>query len=495
MAIPFGALWKRFAVGAAIVVVLSATATATGILVEANHEISIVTGPHGVKPIKHIDDVLQNVAPSDPQTILLIGSDHRYADTTDEPPRSDTMIVVHLDPDQHATAVMSIPRDLLVDVPGHGKMKINAAFSIGGERLTVSTLQSLGIFVSHVISVQFGGFQRAVDRLGCVYADIDRRYFNDNSGPGPNYAVIDIQPGYQKLCGQDALDYVRFRHTDSDFVRAARQQAFLAQAKDQIGLGKLVSNREQLLRIFAHYTSSDIANKDFTEILGLIKLVYESTKNPVTEIKFPATDCPDTTCVEITPEALANTIARFDAVQGPVEDASVADAGAGGGAKPKPKRIRTAGALAPGLVADGKEASAIALTTELRLEPLGLPVYVPGVRLARGGFVRDSSPRSYDIFDRDKQRHRAYRIVLSTGLDGEYYGVQGTTWRSPPILDHPTDERRIGKRTFERYFDGRRIRLIAWRTPHAVYWVANTLSERLTNRQMIDIAGSLRRVG
>jgi LCP family protein required for cell wall assembly len=485
--------WKRFAIGAAIIVVLSATATASAILLEAKKELAplLEGGPGGVKAIPQIENVLKDVDPSDPQTVLLLGSDHRFADTQADPPRSDTIIVVHLDPDQHATAVMSIPRDLMVDIPGHGTQKINAAFHLGGEKLTVSTLESMGIFVSHVISVQFGGFRRAVDRLGCVYADVDRRYFNDNTGPEPDYAVIDLKPGYQKLCGQDALDFVRYRHTDSDFVRAARQQSFLAQAKDQIGISKLLSDREELLRIFARYTSSDIANKDFAEILGLLKLVYLSTKEPVTEIKFPATDCPDEACVEITPESLARTIQRFEAVRGAEDDGST-DSGA---AKQPAKRIRATKGLAPGLIYARKEAENVALQTDLRLTPYGLPVYVPRVRLARGGFVTGSSPRSYEIFDRDRKRHRAYRIVLSTNLDGEYYGIQGTTWKTPPILDHPTDVRKIGNRTFMRYFDGKRIRLIAFKTPKAVYWVSNTLTEKLTNRQMIDIARSLRLIG
>ena len=484
-------LWKRFAIGAVIIILLSATATASAILLEAKDDFDIIAGPKGVTSIPGVENVLKDVDPSDPQTVLLLGSDHRFADTKAEPPRSDTMIVVHLDPDQHATAVMSIPRDLLVDIPGHGEMKINAAFSLGGEKLTVSTLESMGIFVSHVISVQFGGFRRAVNRLGCVYADVDRRYFNDNTGPEPDYAVIDIKPGYQKLCGQDALDYVRYRHTDSDFVRAARQQAFLAQAKDQIGVSKLLGDRKELLRIFAAYTSSDIADRDFTEILGLLKLVYESTKEPITEIKFPATDCPDRSCVEISPEALAKTVERFEAVRGKEDDGG-GEAGAG---KPPAKRIRAGKGLAPGLVYARKEAENVALATDLRLSPYNLAVYVPRVRLARGGFVTGSSPRSYEIFDREKKRHRAYRIVLSTGLDGEYYGIQGTTWRNPPILDHPTDERKIGNRIFRRYFDGKRIRLMAFETPKAVYWISNTLTEKLTNRQMIDIARSLRLIG
>ena len=124
---------------------------------------------------------------------------------------------------------------------------------------------------------------------------------------------------------------------------------------------------------------------------------------------------------------------------------------------------------------------------------VGLPVYFPTARLATGGY--SGASRSYDIFDRGKHKYRAYRIVLAQGEAGQYYGVQGTTWRAPPILDNPTDEVRMRNRTYQRYFDGRRIRLIAWKTGKAVYWVSNTLSQKLTNKQMMDIARSLQRVG
>ena len=130
----------------------------------------------------------------------------------------------------------------------------------------------------------------------------------------------------------------------------------------------------------------------------------------------------------------------------------------------------------------------------LRLAGLGLPVYYPKARLQGQGYVTDGSPRSYEIYDRNKNRYRAYRLVLYANEAGQYYGVQGTTWKAAPILDNPTDEVRMRKRTYRRYFDGKKIRLIAWETPKAVYWVSNTLQQKLTNRQMMDIARSLERM-
>jgi len=83
--------------------------------------------------------------------------------------------------------------------------------------------------------------------------------------------------------------------------------------------------------------------------------------------------------------------------------------------------------------------------------------------------------------------------VIASGKLGQYYGVQGMTWRNPPILDDPDGTTTAGGRRFRLYRDGRRIRLVAWETPRAVYWVSNTLTSSLTNRQMLATAESLTR--
>ena len=152
------------------------------------------------------------------------------------------MMLVRLDPNLSVTPVLSIPRDLKVSIPGHGTDKINAAYSLGGAKLSIQTIQdATGIEINHVINTDFKGFIQAVDKIGCVYTDVDRRYFNDNTGAYVRdaYATINIRAGYQKLCGPKALDYVRFRHLDSDIIRGARQQSFLRQAKQQVGIEKL----------------------------------------------------------------------------------------------------------------------------------------------------------------------------------------------------------------------------------------------------------------
>ncbi len=93
--------------------------------------------------------------------------------------------------------------------------------------------QLTGVKVNYLITVNFRGFRQLVDKLGGIWMDVDRRYFNDRGGPY-GYAKINLQPGYQNLGGYQALDFVRFRHTDSDLYRNARQQLFVRALKDQI---------------------------------------------------------------------------------------------------------------------------------------------------------------------------------------------------------------------------------------------------------------------
>jgi LCP family protein required for cell wall assembly len=489
---------RRFALGAIVIAMLSGATVASAVLLEVGAVTSIIR-ENSVPLAPDVGRLLQDVAPGKPQTILVIGDDRRKIDVQQHnPTRSDTMILVRLDPKRGATAVMSLPRDLLVDIPGHGRDKLNAAFADGEDALTLKTIRSLlGIPIHHYVRVTFWGFRQAVDRVGCVYSDIDRKYFNDNTPPvggGGAYAAIDVPSGYQKLCGQRALDYVRYRHLDSDLVRAARQQAFLGEAKDQVGVSGVFSDRDALLKIFARSVRTDIRSS--RSVLSLLKLVAESSSKPVAEVQFPALDAGDGSGnLQISPTALQATVRRFLAIR--------ATRGARGstprsvGATARAARARSgrhsaSTAAAPGLIAARAAGEDEAARLQVKLP--SLPVYYPRL-LASAGRYRTDYARAYSIADRGGNRHRAYRIVAFQGTIGQYYGVEGTTWRSPPILDDPSVRRRIAGRTYELFYDGGRLRLVAWRTPRAVYWVANTLLRTLTNRQMLALARSTARIG
>ena len=122
-----------------------------------------------------------------------------------------------------------------------------------------------------------------------------------------------------------------------------------------------------------------------------------------------------------------------------------------------------------------------------------LPFYFPEYR-ATGSRYTNDSPRIYSIADESGKKYRAYRISISTGAPGEFYGVQGMTWKDPPLLDNPDLVREHDGRKLLLFYDGTKLRRVAWRTQRAVYYVSNTLNYRLSNAKMLSIASSLRRL-
>lgn len=379
--------------------------------------------------------------PADGKTILLIGSDHR-AKAAARDARSDTMMLVRLSPRAKAVSVLSVPRDLQVQIPGKGTAKLNAAYAYGGVPLAVKTLRAvLGTRIDHVIDVDFAGFRALVDALGCVYTDVDRRYFNRNDGSAAtNYASIDIQAGYQRLCGADALDYARYRHGDNDLVRAARQQDFLRQTRAQLGVAELLGDRHALLRLLGKHTRTDIRGS--RQVTALAKLVVAVADKPVVQVPFPATIGPS--YVYAQPAAIERTVHRF------LHPAATAPARATG-VKPKRKPARTR----PRLPA-----------------------------------VQEQTTRTYTVKDAQGTAHRARRRTMRIAV-GEYYGVQTLDWPDPPILAAPHEERTLGGRTLRLYYDGKHLRRVALRSADGVAWVSNTLTLRLTNAQMLRLARRL----
>ena len=491
-------MYKRFALAGVIITLLAAATVASAVLLEVNEAFQIFH--RNTTPLDPaVKGLLADVEPGKPQTILVIGDDRRKAEALQRhppPTRSDTMLLVRLDPSKGATALMSLPRDLLVNIPGHGKQKLNAAFAYGEDRLTLRTVRNLlKIPIHHYVRVTFWGFRGAVDRLGCVYVDVDHRYFNDNhppNGGGPPYAAIDVGAGYQKLCGSDALDYVRYRHLDNDLIRAARQQSFLGEAKNQIGVSSVWSNRKELLKIFGQSVRTDIDSR--SAVLSLLRLVALSAAKPIQEVQFPGRDTGDGSGnVEIGPSALHATVRAFLAARPNTVTAESQKQGTSkGSSSAKHKRSKRTTAPPTGLVRNRAAVENIAAQLQVKLG--GLPVYYPTLMGATAGYKAPDA-RAYDIVDRNGKRHRAYRIVAYGGQIGQYYGIQGTDWRSPPILDDPTKREKADGRTYEIFYDGSRIKLVAWRSRRGSYWVSNTLQRRLTNKQMLAVAHSLRSLG
>jgi LCP family protein required for cell wall assembly len=192
---------------------------------------------------KEAQRILNEVPPpNEPAVALVIGYDRRYGPEKGNESRSDTLMLVRADPLQKTISMLSFPRDLRVELAGckgHPPRiaKINEAFTDCKTKGAVETVRKLtGIPINYFITVDFRSFIKIVDDLGGVYMDVDRRYFNNNEGlgAGQTYSSIDIRSGYQRLNGANALAFVRYRHTDSDLYRNARQQEFVKAVKQQL---------------------------------------------------------------------------------------------------------------------------------------------------------------------------------------------------------------------------------------------------------------------
>jgi LCP family protein required for cell wall assembly len=175
-------------------------------------------------------------------TILVLGSDVRTGESIDEsdqgPGRADTIMLVHAS--LGSVRKLSIPRDVEVDVPGHGVSKINAAYALGGAALTIETVESFlgnGLEVNHLVEVDFEDFPEFIDSLGGITVDAKTRICSppfDNFWKGLNF-----RKGENELDGTRALGFARVRKNtcapgEDDRARAARQQEVLRAIGDQI---------------------------------------------------------------------------------------------------------------------------------------------------------------------------------------------------------------------------------------------------------------------
>jgi LCP family protein required for cell wall assembly len=223
--------WVRVALWTGGTLLLIVVAVVAAALLLFYHDYTRLTSPppsfvHAEKQIDNLPEA------NSPAIALVIGSDHRYADGT-APARSDTLMLVRIDPRTHLISLLSLPRDLYVNIPGFGMDKINAAYSDGGPKLALETVKQVtGLHVNYLVGVNFHSFTSLVNDLGGVYIPVDEAYVhteaeNNALPPGERWSAIDILPGYQLLNGANALAFSRFRHTDSDFYRTARQQTFL----------------------------------------------------------------------------------------------------------------------------------------------------------------------------------------------------------------------------------------------------------------------------
>jgi LCP family protein required for cell wall assembly len=491
----------RFALAGVAILLLSGAATATVALTKLNH-IAEEVFPRGSQ-IHVARGVIETAYSGGPQTFLIIGSDRRAAskDAFDrnDPPHSDTLLLVHLDPEYGQTSVMSIPRDLLTTIRTRGgaeyyPRKINSAYTIGSEEggtdrgaeLAAETIEHLlHIKLNGVIDVTFKGFIGVVDTLGCVWVNVDHRYFNEPNGSAEtNYSAINLQPGYQKLCYEKALSYVRYRHTDSDFVRVARQQDFIRDLREQVPVGNLLGEIDTVSKAVGKAVTSTF-HASAGQLLELAKLAAFSQQKPLRQVKFRAENVNATiggeSFVTSTPALIKQTVQEFLHGHAPLRLPSSSASSS----------HSHQGAHSPSNASiDLYQVSSADRATALSIAPnLPFPLEYPALQTGPA-VLQEVHP--YTIEDHNHPHH-GYVAVWQQNSLGGYYDVEGLDWVNIPLFAHARSQK-IGSRTYLIVDDGAHIHDIGWRVGHVIYFVSNTLLEDLTNAQMIAIARSTTRL-
>jgi LCP family protein required for cell wall assembly len=543
-----------------------------------------------------------------PAIALVIGSDRRAGDPAGGS-RSDTLMLVRIDPRTKYISLLSLPRDLYVTIPGYGVDKINAAYSDGGYKLALKTVEAAtGVKPNYLVTVDFKGFRDLVDKFHGVYVPVDQRYYHVNVAGQEQYSQVDIAPGYQLLNGTNALAFARYRHTDSDFYRNARQQVFLhafsQRASSQlhgIGISQLTTLRDVAETVAKNVQVTGPNGPPSVQTMIELATTAYAIKDRVITSRLNATVAGDATnsYVQATPEAMRMAVFAFThpesmrpptntlpgkASNGPkvpkfkprvdptttplttVNGNGSRGAAAKGGAalgtwgypvtvslnpaptfgfhqsvvyyRPGDQQAATdvsdilGGAVARPITAAYKAYASHGLvvvlgksftgklaheaskstgglpsdvtrdSTTYRADfqaangPANFPVLYPTVRQDASTFVPwISSPiRTYRIAEAGGGTNSLYAYWGYNGIAGAYWGIQETRFTKAPILANPDQRRTLDGRTYQFYFNGSHIHMVAFIEHGTAYWVQNTLRDDMSNADMIAIARSLKPV-
>lgn len=208
--------------------------------------------------------------------VLLLGSDARK----NEDGHSDTLMIANYNQETKKVKLISIMRDIYVDIPGHKKQKINAAYTIGGPELVRQTIkENFGLDIHYYAMVDFKGFPKIADIIAPDGIEVDIPYTMSHG------IYMTLKPGKQILHGDQLLGYVRFRHdSKNDFGRVERQQEVLSKLKDEAVSIHSILSLPKLLGAANAYVDT---NLDKMTILSIGKGVMDNKSEKVETLRLP----------------------------------------------------------------------------------------------------------------------------------------------------------------------------------------------------------------
>lgn len=420
--------------------------------------------------------------------ILVLGCD-KHPDNAGEETRSDTLILVHADPDENYLSMLSLPRDLRVEIPGQGLQKLNAAYAFGGTELAVKTVEELTkIDITEYVEVDFQAFSDMTDALGGVYIDVDRRYYNDDAGS--DYELIKISPGYQLLNGADALDYVRFRHDlNYDFGRMDRQQRFLTALREQAMDWNLVLDLPGLVdalfdNLVTTLGTNDIIRLAYWGVAGLSgdRIRQVSITGDIREVDGVSYVIPEEGAVGEAVEKLLTP---------PSAPGSSETTGSSTGGETTTAAIDGSEFITdPDAVPNSRLWKQFAAAAPF---PVRAPGYLP-----EGYAYVDSNPdrRNPGVYDIEggEGDKPGIKMVYQFTRDGEpfdqYLGIMETTWVEAPAAGEGRELKKDGI-TYTVVGTSHNTDRVWWVQDGVLYWVSNTLSYYLNSTELLKVAQSM----
>ncbi|RXZ82448.1 LytR family transcriptional regulator [Paenibacillaceae bacterium] len=248
----------------------------------------------GESKFEQFEDTVQKEPPKwegrERVNILLLGGDARDSDKNGIA-RSDSIMVVSIDPQTKKAHLLSVLRDTYVTIPGHGKARINTAITTGGAKLAMETVGDLmGLDIQYFVYAEFEGFKAMIDAIGGVNFDVEKNMRYTDNADGNRYD-IDLKKGYQLLDGDKALQYVRFRHDKlSDFTRTERQRNFLKAVATEMQSTWNLLRMKEILESVQPYIDTNLAVSDMLKLgqLGLSMHVAGSEQVPPLNLLYDA---------------------------------------------------------------------------------------------------------------------------------------------------------------------------------------------------------------
>ncbi len=419
-------------------------------------------------------------APDDPPfDIVLLGLDRPRDLNT--PSRTDVIMLFHVDRARNFLSILSVPRDLYVDIPGYQTDRINVAYGVGGAALAITTIKNvLGINVTKFMEVNFTTLEGMINSLGGVYVDVDRRYDTH-----PLWGGDGLDPGYQLLDGAQALSYARYRFdSNKDFGRMARQQRILAALRDQATRWNLPLKLPGLVNGLLGSTTSNLTAKEMLKLSSWFTKL-DGSRIKQTLIRGPSVPRDGKAVVVVDQASLAQSVTDFltppEQSTSERNDLLIASAGAGG-------LLAAAQTLNPGALPDAAVWKATQANVPFVLEA---PTFIPeGLDYV---YKMPANGGPYGIRVGGGTRP-AVRMVYRYRSSDLYLGVTATTWMDAPIAGEGERVEANGV-VYTLVGSSGQVDHIWWKNGGVLYFISNTLMHTLGREDMLKMAESMIPVG